>query len=792
MQDSLLQWFAQRFMDRRLSPRELLGARKLVYIGLVVLLLFVCFFWRTYSVDPQARDLAILEESRGEVELSGSLVRLTLTGSRGLATCWLWMTAIEAQKKNEWNELEFYVGALTKLQPHFVTPWLFQSWNLSYNVSVESDRPFDKYFYIARGIQLLAEGERRNKNIPEMRFYPGFYTQHKICISDETNVLRSLFQLSMIPPSERDPARFTKRDPDGTTTINYEELEAFCKKNPRLVRRLAQGIRRDEKREQDRQFVCVSAQAVLDFLAKNWRVPSRYQDVPLTPRNADWQRVDAQLWPSAMQRFPVLPPSREVQEPQQLFKPADGFIELTDDATLDDSIDGQAVARAWYGYAQEPVPPPDDLPGSTQPAKDPYRQRKPKQMATLLFRQYPALTQTHLCQNLQQEGWFDDEPWPIRNWFNNDVYPSGGTATVALSEGAASAAQWRDCHRMWDKHARANHMLFNNAAEELNTIRDAEAYWAAEGMPRNADPVKTADQTLTLAEAELPVEQRELLLKERERLGPDQKRRILVAAAKAGLTEEKKRQFEAALFLYELNLYKSISNFQHHYHASAVESKTETVTARKLFAKATLLYYEGVRVYDAALATYLEPDAMLAWRDKVLAWPSADENREFRNDMFVQETTAEVNLDYLKLAQDKEEQYRRRIFNTAQTLALLAQRDATAAAMFCPVPLDFALASGRQDRLKEATFFPRPFDVPVLNLDGLPMFVPAFLGANLPGSAHPVGTVLLTAAATRPLIPESVVTMVEDRRRGGQPAPQQPGGPPTPTPPPPPTAGPSQ
>ena len=46
------------------------------------------------------------------------------------------------------------VRALTKLQPHFITPWLFQSWNLSYNVAVEADRLRDKYFYVTRGIEL--------------------------------------------------------------------------------------------------------------------------------------------------------------------------------------------------------------------------------------------------------------------------------------------------------------------------------------------------------------------------------------------------------------------------------------------------------------------------------------------------------------------------------------------------------------------------------------------------------------------------------------------------------------
>src|SRR5205823_14816081 len=111
------------------------------------------------------------------------------------------------------NKLEVVVRSLTKLQPHFIRPWLFQSWNLSYNVSVESDRPRDKYFFIARGIDLLCQGERQNSDHPDLRWSVGFYLQHKIMQSDDTNYLRSLLQLSMIEPNERDPARFWRRDP---------------------------------------------------------------------------------------------------------------------------------------------------------------------------------------------------------------------------------------------------------------------------------------------------------------------------------------------------------------------------------------------------------------------------------------------------------------------------------------------------------------------------------------------------------------------------------------------------
>src|SRR5213078_1702295 len=119
-----------------------------------------------FGMEAQAADLELREMDRGEVELTGSALRLSLSGARGAAVCFLWWTAADKQKKHEWNELELIVRSLTKLQPHFITPWMFQSWNLAYNVSVESDRIKDKYFYITEGIKLLAEGERQNKNNP--------------------------------------------------------------------------------------------------------------------------------------------------------------------------------------------------------------------------------------------------------------------------------------------------------------------------------------------------------------------------------------------------------------------------------------------------------------------------------------------------------------------------------------------------------------------------------------------------------------------------------------------------
>ena len=300
--------------------------RKLTYGALILGLFTLALGWRKgelrlfgmdiKGVDAQARDHSIREQSRGEVDWLGALARLSTIGTRGAATCVLWVNATEAQKKNQWNELELYARSLTKLQPHFITPWIFQSWNLAYNVSVESDRVSDKYFYISRGIGLLAEGERQNHDNPDIRWSIGFFTQHKICLSDETNFLRSLSQLSMIPPNDRDPGRFWKASAGGRQEINLAELEDFCKVHPQLVRRLRQGMRKERRSEQLRQFRCERAEDLVQFLQDNFRVPSLWLDPQHSSEPGAWREKQDAMKPLA-DRFPVLPPYHKTARPFQ-------------------------------------------------------------------------------------------------------------------------------------------------------------------------------------------------------------------------------------------------------------------------------------------------------------------------------------------------------------------------------------------------------------------------------------------------------------------------------------------
>src|SRR5688572_26303416 len=95
--------------------QQMAQRRKLIYTVLIVALFTVSLFHRKLVIEPAAYALQLRETARGEVELGSSAVRLTLTGSRGLAVTFLWSAAIKKQEKHDWNEVELLVSSITKL-----------------------------------------------------------------------------------------------------------------------------------------------------------------------------------------------------------------------------------------------------------------------------------------------------------------------------------------------------------------------------------------------------------------------------------------------------------------------------------------------------------------------------------------------------------------------------------------------------------------------------------------------------------------------------------------------------
>jgi hypothetical protein len=682
--------------------------RKLVYFALIFALFVVnTFFWRGLdtaggqspfpwsTITARANDLELRELTRGEeAELLGSTVRLGLTGSRGLAVTILWSAAIEKQKKNEWNELELIVRSLTKLQPHFLTPWLFQSWNLAYNVSVESDRVKDKYFYISRGIELLAQGERLNRDNPDMRYWTGFYYMNKFGVSDEANSLRSLYQLSCIEPSERDPARFR---PDGRT-VDLAAFEQFVTKHPQLVHRL-----REPPRELTKPFRCNTPDEVVDFLADNRKLPTRYVD-PVAEgglfqgRPGDLKPID--------QQFPILP----AREPVRF---TDAKVTTALAPTLGDDFDNYEAARCWFCYSQDPLPDAEimtELKDRIERVAGQKGRRLPRQPAEVIFRQQPARAQSYTAERLLKEGWFDASGWEVDEGRSgrNRWFP-GKKVTVGTGVNWLSDA-WGLAHKMWREHGLRTG-LYIEFAEQSRLEQLAEDYRKEFGIGPND-------------------------------MGPD---------LRPGQgTDRLRRSYLAHRTLFFANQSRSITNFPHHYFRALTEQDPQTVLGRKLMAQADR--YRDRAVPEEAIKTYQE--AFKVWKEVLTRYP------DFRQDEFMQEQTYEAELRYLdQIREHRGLQLRPALI----TQGVLTEGVDALQAAFSPAQFAVAIVHALVDDAKGLPLpVPGPMDGP--GPDGKPWLSPSMVRTTRQKLGLPVDQLQVPTSPPEPAAPTDATPAPAPRR----------------------------
>jgi hypothetical protein len=106
---------------------------------------------------------------------------VALGGFRGLIANLLWLRATDLQEQDKYFEMVQLADWITKLQPHFVTVWVHQAWNMAYNISIKFTDPADRWQWVRRGIELLRDdGLKYNPN--EVLIYRelAWFFQHKM------------------------------------------------------------------------------------------------------------------------------------------------------------------------------------------------------------------------------------------------------------------------------------------------------------------------------------------------------------------------------------------------------------------------------------------------------------------------------------------------------------------------------------------------------------------------------------------------------------------------------------
>jgi hypothetical protein len=181
--------------------------KKIIY-GMVIVVLFGTMYPYTAWLNEEKKAYDLGEAAIGQIDTGSFMMKLLLLGGfRGSFADLLWLRAEEYKRDHDWDRLGTTVDLITKLQPHFLSIWTFQGWNLAYNVSVEWDAPEDKYTWIKQGIKFVQEGVRKNRKSPDLVWDTAWFYFHKLGFADEAIILRRLFR------DDEDEAFKTYTDP---------------------------------------------------------------------------------------------------------------------------------------------------------------------------------------------------------------------------------------------------------------------------------------------------------------------------------------------------------------------------------------------------------------------------------------------------------------------------------------------------------------------------------------------------------------------------------------------------
>ncbi len=137
-------------------------------------------------IATQRAALQIDQADRAVRQASGQVVVTTLasaaTGAfRGLAADILWYRANKLKDEGKFQEANQLSEWITTLQPSFAQVWVFNAWNMAYNISVATYTPQERWDWVSKGVNLLRDrGLRVNPRSVLLYKELGWIFFHKI------------------------------------------------------------------------------------------------------------------------------------------------------------------------------------------------------------------------------------------------------------------------------------------------------------------------------------------------------------------------------------------------------------------------------------------------------------------------------------------------------------------------------------------------------------------------------------------------------------------------------------
>lgn len=134
-------------------------------------------------INTQRKELQLVLQSDLYKELPPKYAWVSAAGGtfRGVAANILWIRAESLKEQGKYYESHQLAKWICTLQPRFPAVWVFQSWNMAYNISVATHTTRERWQWVYNGIRLLRdEGIPNNEKIVPLYHQLAWTWYHKV------------------------------------------------------------------------------------------------------------------------------------------------------------------------------------------------------------------------------------------------------------------------------------------------------------------------------------------------------------------------------------------------------------------------------------------------------------------------------------------------------------------------------------------------------------------------------------------------------------------------------------
>ncbi|MBC8549793.1 MAG: hypothetical protein H8D23_09080 [Candidatus Brocadiales bacterium] len=149
---------------------------KLAIIPSIIVFVLSGLFFLQYKIDYLRRGPDSNYTNLDPLEV---LPTALLGSFRGVLVDLLWIRGIARHEEKKFYELLAINNMIAKLQPHFSAVWIFQAWNMCYNIAFEWESPENKWRWIKAGLDFAEKGAVKNPTNGDLLFEIGYIYFHK-------------------------------------------------------------------------------------------------------------------------------------------------------------------------------------------------------------------------------------------------------------------------------------------------------------------------------------------------------------------------------------------------------------------------------------------------------------------------------------------------------------------------------------------------------------------------------------------------------------------------------------